>query len=72
MRIGLIHICAFILGILALFSMACNNGSNTDLSYKAAINDHFKAYPVCIWSQPKSFPCRRQLRTMQKPKVMTL
>src|ERR1700679_43643 len=35
---------------------ACNNGSNTDLSYKAAINDHFKAFPVCIWSQPKKFP----------------
>jgi hypothetical protein len=26
------------------------------MSYKAAINDHFKAYPVCIWSQPKKFP----------------
>jgi len=34
----------------------CNNGSNTDISYKAAINDHFKAFPVCIWSQPKKFP----------------
>lgn len=38
------------------WSIACNNGANTDMDYKAAINDHFKAYPVCIWSQPKKFP----------------
>jgi hypothetical protein len=35
---------------------ACNDGSNTDMSYKAAINDHYKAFPVCIWSQAKKFP----------------
>jgi hypothetical protein len=50
--------CAFALGIFALVITGCNNGSNTDLSYKAAINDHFKAYPVCIWSQPKKFPAQ--------------
>jgi hypothetical protein len=48
------HIAA--LGSIALLSTACNDGSNTDTSYKAAINDHFKAYPVCLWSQPKKFP----------------
>jgi hypothetical protein len=37
-------------------STACNNGSETNISYKAAINDHFKSLPVCIWSQPKKFP----------------
>ena len=47
---------AVVLGSIALMSTACNNGSDTDMSYKAAINDHFKAYPVCIWSQPKKFP----------------
>jgi hypothetical protein len=26
------------------------------MNYKAAINDHFKASPVCIWPQPKKFP----------------
>jgi hypothetical protein len=35
---------------------ACNNGSNTDTSYKAAINDHYKAFRVCLWSAPKKFP----------------
>lgn len=44
-----------IVGMLG-WSIACNNGANTDTDYKAAINDHFKAYPVCIWSQPKKFP----------------
>jgi hypothetical protein len=47
---------AAVLGLLALVSTACNNGSETDISYKAAINDHFKSLPVCIWSQPKKFP----------------
>lgn len=44
-----------VLGLFALVT-ACNNGSNTDMSYKAAINDHYKAFPVCIWSQAKKFP----------------
>jgi hypothetical protein len=51
-----IHVCSVILALLALFTTGCNNGTNTDMSYKAAINDHFKAHPVCIWSQSKKFP----------------
>src|SRR3984885_10125540 len=47
--------CLLVLGLFALVT-ACNNGSNTDMSYKAAINDHYKAFPVCIWSQAKKFP----------------
>ena len=39
-----------------LMALGCNNGSNTDMSYKAAINDHFKAYPSCLWSEAKKFP----------------
>ena len=48
--------CAVVLGLVALVSTGCNDGSDTDASYRAAINDHFKASPVCIWSQPKKFP----------------
>ena len=48
--------CLLALGVLAILSTGCNNGSNTDVSYKAAINDHFKAFPTCIWSEPKKFP----------------
>jgi hypothetical protein len=46
---------AVVLGLFGLLT-ACNNGGNTDMAYKAAINDHFKAYPTCIWSQAKKFP----------------
>jgi hypothetical protein len=48
--------CLIALGMLAALSTGCNNGSNTDMSYKTAINDHFKAFPACIWSEPKKFP----------------
>lgn len=48
--------CVLALGFLASFTTGCNNGSNNDLNYKTAINDHFKAFPACIWSQPKKFP----------------
>jgi hypothetical protein len=40
----------------ALLSVACNNGTNTDAAYKAAINDHFKAFPACLWHDPIKFP----------------
>ena len=48
--------CFLAMGVLAILSSGCNNGSNTDVSYKAAINDHFKAFPTCIWSESKKFP----------------
>jgi hypothetical protein len=41
---------------LALFATACSKTDNSDMNYKAAINDHFKASPVCIWSQAKKLP----------------
>jgi hypothetical protein len=56
MRIVWIYGYAVGLSLLTLLSTGCNNGSDTDMSYKAAINDHFKAHPVCVWSQPKKFP----------------
>src|SRR5580692_416071 len=52
------HKYALVLVVLALATVGCNNGSNTDLSYKTAINQHFKAFPVCIWSEPKKFPAQ--------------
>ncbi len=47
-----------LLGLCSFFATGCNNGGNTDMSYKAAINDHFKAHPTCIWSEPKKFPAQ--------------
>jgi hypothetical protein len=48
--------CVLLSAFIAAGMIGCNNGSNTDASYKAAINDHFKAFPACLWSQPKKFP----------------
>jgi hypothetical protein len=48
-----------LLGVAFAFVLSgCNNGSDSNLAYKAAINQHFKAFPVCIWSQPKKFPAQ--------------
>jgi hypothetical protein len=51
-----IRSCLLAVALLTLGTTGCNTGSNNDLNYKTAINDHFKAFPVCIWSQPKKFP----------------
>jgi hypothetical protein len=50
------HYYAVALALLTLSIAGCNKAVNNDLAYKAAINDHFKAYPACLWSQPKKFP----------------
>jgi hypothetical protein len=47
---------ALVLSVFALLTTGCNKADNTDLNYKTAINDHFKALPACIWSEPKKFP----------------
>jgi hypothetical protein len=46
----------FVSGLLVLITAGCNTGGNTDLNYKTAINNHFKAFPTCIWSDAKKFP----------------
>jgi len=51
-----IRSCPIALALILSVSAGCNNGGNSDSNYKAAINDHFKAFPACIWSQPKKFP----------------
>lgn len=38
------------------FTAGCNNKTQSNSSYKAAINDYYKAHPACLWSQPKKFP----------------
>ena len=42
--------------VAAFMVVGCNTGANNDLNYRTAIDAHFKAYPACIWSQPKKFP----------------
>jgi hypothetical protein len=52
------HSGAVLFGLFALLTTGCNRGGNTDMEYKTAINDHFKAYPACIWTEPKKFPAQ--------------
>ena len=47
---------AITLALLTLSIAGCNKAVDNDLAYKAAINDHFKAYPACLWHDPKKFP----------------
>ena len=47
---------ALLIGSSLLFIAGCNNGNHSDMDYKAAINDHYKSSPVCIWSEAKKFP----------------
>jgi hypothetical protein len=56
MPIDRIRSYALVLSVFTLLMTGCNKTENTDLNYKTAINDHFKAFPACIWSQPKKFP----------------
>ena len=44
--------------VLALFTTACSKTGNSDMNYKAAINDHFKAAPACIWPETKKLPAQ--------------
>src|SRR6201985_2822057 len=41
---------------ILLFASGCNKQAQSNTNYEAAINDYYKAHPVCLWSQPKKFP----------------
>ncbi len=42
-----------------LFAAGCNSThGNSNSAYEAAINNHYKDAPVCIWKQPKKFPAQ--------------
>jgi hypothetical protein len=58
MLVNRIHTSALVLALLVFIATGCNNGSNSNLAYKTAIDQHFKAFPACIWSQPKKLPAQ--------------
>jgi hypothetical protein len=39
-----------------LLAAGCNNKTESNSSYKAAINDYYKAHPACLWPEAKKFP----------------
>ena len=46
------------IGYGLLLTAGCNTAANNDLNYKTAINDYYKASPVCIWPQSKKLPAQ--------------
>jgi hypothetical protein len=56
----------FVLGVLSLLTTGCSKTDTTDLNYKTAINNHYKAFPTCFWSEPKN-PV--QAATSDNPKI---
>lgn len=51
-------LCALGLTAIFLLPVGCDKTDNSNANYKAAINDHYKATPVCIWSESKKFPAQ--------------
>jgi hypothetical protein len=56
--------------LIALVSTTCINGGETDISYKAAINDHFKPLPFASGPSRGSFPSRQPLLMTRRPRAM--
>ena len=56
MKVHRIRNRALVLCLAMLMTAACSKTDNSDLNYKTAINNHFKAFPTCIWSEAKKFP----------------
>src|SRR5689334_18716704 len=56
MLIDRLRNCVLVLGVFALLTTGCSKTDNSDTNYKSAINEHFKAFPTCIWSEAKKFP----------------
>ena len=42
-------------GVTLLFA-GCNKQDNSKANYQTAINDYYKAHPVCLWQDTKKFP----------------
>jgi hypothetical protein len=42
-------------GVALLFA-GCNKQDDSKANYQAAINDYYKAHPVCLWQETKKFP----------------
>ncbi len=40
----------------ALFFAGCNKQDNSKANYQSAINDYYKAHPMCLWQDAKKFP----------------
>jgi hypothetical protein len=39
-----------------LITADCSKTNDSKRNYEAALDDYYKAHPLCLWSQPKKFP----------------
>ena len=39
-----------------LFAAGCTKTTASAPNYKAAIDDYYKAHPMCLWAESKKFP----------------
>ncbi len=46
---------ALLCGVTLLFA-GCNKQDNSKANYQAAINNYYKAHPLCIWQDTKKLP----------------
>jgi hypothetical protein len=46
---------ALLCGVTLLFP-GCNKQDNSKANYQAAINNYYKAHPLCLWQDTKKFP----------------
>jgi hypothetical protein len=51
-------LCTLSLSAIILVAAGCSKKDNSDMNYKAAINDHYKSSPACIWSESKKLPAQ--------------
>ena len=47
---------AFALCSAVLLVAGCNKKDDSKANYQSAINDYYKAHPVCLWQDEKKFP----------------
>jgi type IV pilus biogenesis protein CpaD/CtpE len=47
---------ATLLCAVTLFFAGCNKQDNSKPNYQAAINNYYKAHPLCVWQDTKKLP----------------
>src|ERR1700761_9287765 len=41
---------------LILITADCSKTDDSNRNYQAALDDYYKAHPLCLWPEPKKFP----------------
>jgi hypothetical protein len=44
------------IGGIVLITGGCSKTDDSKRNYETALDDYYKAHPLCLWSEPKKFP----------------